>query len=169
MPTDPEPWLQPIGPIPCTREQRQRFREGDLREEWAARYPALFDEVDLRQARNQVQFNFHEWLGAIVLLHTCGYESLQGGYTMSTHPRKREVFRRLTADHGEFFERRDHPAQFPDLFVYSSVSGDWFLCEVKGPRDRLRPNQRELFARTYERTGRQIRVLRFREVAPCRP
>jgi hypothetical protein len=46
-----------------------------------------------------------------------------------------QVFRRLC----------EHDAWAPDFFVYKEDHSDWFFCEVKGPRDELRPSQRSQF------------------------
>ena len=55
--------------------------------------------------------------------------------------------------------------QGPDLLMYAPDGGDFFFCEVKGPADDLRPKQVRFFDAITEATGRQIEVLRFRELS----
>ena len=54
--------------------------------------------------------------------------------------------------------------QCPDLLVYHPDLSDWFFCEVKGPRDSLRPEQIELFREMEHTTGKDVYVVNFGEL-----
>lgn len=54
--------------------------------------------------------------------------------------------------------------QCPDLLVYAPDRSDWFFVEVKGPRDRLRPKQRDYFDELTSVTGRPWFVARLKEM-----
>ena len=160
----------PIGTVPFHPSQRERFGSGELAPEWARRYPKLFDEDDLRLATSQPYYHFFEWLGAIVLFNTTGYLSLVEKYEFRAHPRKVQIVEQLVPP--EALEAmRGGEAQCPDLLVYAPDLSDWFFCEVKGPRDRLRPVQKQYFASLSTRCAKPVYVLRFREMkeAQIRP
>ena len=158
-----------LGTIPFHESQKRAYREGILWKEWADRYPELFDDLDLSQAKSQADLGYHffEWLAAIVLYSTTGHLSLVAKYEFPKHERKHEVFRSLVSD-PVYAAVRDRTrfggVQCPDLFLFDQDRTDWFFCEVKGPGDRLRPTQREYFEHLAELSGRSVRVLRFREV-----
>ena len=38
-------------------------------------------------------------------------------------------------------DRKQGRAQAPDLLMYAEDLSDWFFCEAKGPRDRLRTSR----------------------------
>jgi hypothetical protein len=42
-------------------------------------------------------------------------------------------------------QRHESHVQCPDLLVYKPDFADWFFCEVKGPKDRLREEQIRYF------------------------
>lgn len=152
--------------------QRQRFRDGDLARDWHHRYPELFDEADERVLRtvHQRRYNFLEWLAAVLLFEATGYRSLVAKYTAKSHPNKRLVLGRCLPPPLLEWVLRYEPGQ-PDLFCYSHDFGSWFFCEVKGPGDRIRDNQREwracfeeqLLTQKIGTTGR-YRTLRLDEI-----
>ncbi len=156
------------GKFPFDPSTRARFASGELREEWFARYPQLFDENDLRLARNQPESHFFEWLAAIKIFHDTGWLSLVEKYVYTNHPAKLELFTSLVPPEvprlfrSHYFGRR----QPPDLFVYSPERSDWYFCEVKGGSDRLRKEQRIVFAMLERMTGRPVRIIHF---VPDRP
>jgi hypothetical protein len=146
----------------------QRWREGQLAAEWAAAYPAIFDGDDLRIARNQAHlgYHYHEWLSAILLYHTQGLLSLVGKYTFRSHEVKRRLVERLCdAQTTQFLFGRGKESlvQCPDLLVYQPNLTDWFFCEVKGPRDHLRPKQQELFNQVEQVTGKKVYIVKLHE------
>ena len=151
--------------------QRDRFRAGTLAEEWHEKYPELFDAEDLKllTTPHQRMYHFFEWLSAIVLYEATGYRSLVEGYTAKTHPGKRERLEWMVGP--EMFRWLDaHQSGQPDLFVYRMETKSWFFCEVKGPGDRMRENQKEWSAcfskylQDRSINGRRIRELRLRKV-----
>jgi hypothetical protein len=92
--------------------------------------------------------------------------SLVEHYEFKVQVRKREVAKRLLPPE-VFTLVTDHKQTFrgvrcPDLLAYSPDFSDWFFCEVKGPRDRLRENQSRLFEELARVSGKAIRVMRFR-------
>lgn len=126
------------------KSQRELFRSGELVRQWRTRYPKLFDEDDERVLRteHQRQYNFYEWLAAVLTFEATGYLSLVAKYTAKNHPLKNAQLRKAlpVAVANWVFENESGQ---PDLFVFSENYGDWFFCEVKGPGDRMRENQVE--------------------------
>lgn len=122
--------------------QRARFRDGSLVQEWSNRYPNLFDDDDRRVLRtdHQRKFHFLEWLSAILIFESTGYLSFVEKYTTKSHPTKR---RKLEAFLPACLFRwlAENESGQPDLFVYQPRTGDWFFCEVKDEVDRIRANQ----------------------------
>ena len=159
-----------IGVVEFDRRQRTRFRSGELAREWLRRYPELFDRDDLRLALRQPRYHFFEWLGAVVLFNTTGYRSLVEKYEFGEHSRKVSIIQGMVPP--DVLAVMHKPGvQCPDLFVYRPDGSDWFFCEVKGKRDRLRAEQRQYFESLSEISGRAVRLLEFREMQsqPCDP
>jgi len=148
-----------------SRDQlHQRFRERFLVLEWWASYPQLFDEDDLRIAINQAPLGYHyfEWLCAILLYHTTGWLSLVGKYAFESHRRKRAILQSLaepTVIDSLSLRGNESRVQCPDLLVYRPDLTDWFLCEVKGPRDYLRDTQVAAFRDIRQRTDKKIYLI----------
>ncbi len=149
-------------------KQRERFRSGGLSRTWRERYPELFDDDDLRTLRTEYgrRYHFFEWLAAILIYESTGYLSLVEQYEFDNHPRKREILRRIVSP--ELFaliidHQRPNYAQCPDLLVYAPDLTDWLFCEVKGPGDEIKPNQRDFFNLLFEKSGKPIKVVQFRE------
>jgi hypothetical protein len=145
---------------------RDLFFKGHLIEEWARVYPMLFDDQDLQIALNQrhMGIHYHEWFASVLLYHTTGLLSLVEAYAYKSHPRKQKVLEALVA--GEildFIKSRgvSSVTQCPDLLVYSADYSDWFFCEVKGPRDRLRESQVRFFEELSHISGKEIRIVQF--------
>lgn len=157
--------------FPFSPRQREAFTADDssLISRWATEYDFLFDEMDLSTARNQAPirkggYHFYEWLAAILIYQATGMLSLVEGYQGMKHTRKQSVLRELLTD-----EQRNlilntdkaFKAQAPDLLVYAPDYSSFFFCEVKGPRDKLRPNA-ESFCRAIESAcGKPIVIARF--------
>ena len=68
--------------IPTSRVQFEKFKSGELYEEWSRAFPALFDEDDIRVARTQAKLGAHyfEWLSALTVYQSLGYLSLIESY-----------------------------------------------------------------------------------------
>ena len=151
-----------IGVVEFDRRQRKRFQSGELPRQWSQRYPDLFDADDLRLALRQPDYHFFEWLGAVVLFNTTGYRTLVEKYEFEKHSRKASIIQGIVApDVLALVHKRG--VQCPDLFVYMPDGSDWFLCEVKGKRDRLRARQKQYFERLCSCSGRPVRLLEFTE------
>jgi hypothetical protein len=152
-----------IATIQFEAAQRARWQSGHLALEWRTRFPDLFDDDDLRLANSQPGVHFYEWLGAIVLHHTTGHLSLVEKYEFATHPRKQAIVTQLlSAPVQDALRDRGHGrAQAPDLLMYAADLSDWFFCEVKGPRDRLRDEQIRKFELLAGMTAKPVRLLEF--------
>lgn len=156
--------IRSIGPIEYSVAQRQRFRDGELVALWKRRYPAIFDDDDVRLALSQPSAHFGEWLAAITIFNATGHLSLLEKYGLPSHRRKLKLFQTIVPQ-----EQRDlmdaHPVvvQSPDLFVYSEDRKDWYYCEVKVDSDRLRPKQIAFFERIMEITGRPVFAMEFKK------
>lgn len=156
-----------------SKSQRELFRSEELIHRWSTRYPELFDDDDKRVllTEHQRQYHFHEWLAAVLLFEATGYRSLVIKYTARTHPMKGNKLRQaLPQSVAEWVFA--HESGQPDLFVYSSAADDWFFCEVKGPGDIERANQKEWRAEFLDfiqtqgiSTCNRSRVLKLIEIA----
>ena len=154
-----------VATIPYAPKIREQFRDNELWQEWYERYPELFDERDLRNVSNQARSNshFHEWLGAILMYQMTGWYSLQQKYQFR-HKRKRKILEELGAyPLIDFFGKQKSRGwgnlQAPDLLVYSPDKTDWYMLEIKGPMDSLRPEQIQYFMALSEASRKSIRVL----------
>jgi hypothetical protein len=144
------------------------FRTGSLMRTWASAYPQLFDERDVRNAEGQCHlgYHFHEWLAAILVLHTRGELSLLKKYAFTSHTDKRATLEKLVPpDSRRLFTSgpRARIRHWPDLLVYSADHTDWFFCEVKGPSDTLRPEQANDFESLARETGKPVRLVKLVE------
>jgi hypothetical protein len=108
-----------------SEEQRTAFRSGQLAEQWAERYPMLFDGLDLGLALRQRKLGYHffEWLAAIAVYECLGMLSLVEQYEFKRHRRKREIIGEILPESVLNLVSK-HKAQFggaqcPDLFFYS--------------------------------------------------
>ena len=134
-------------------QEREAFRAGDLREEWARTYPQIFDEHDLRLARSQPNYHFYEWYAAISIFRRTGELSLVEQYPFPDHPRKRTVVARLVPPQVQRVLWKA-PAHAPDLLVYAADFSDWYFCEVQSPADQISAAQLGFFS-TLELVGRK--------------
>lgn len=145
-----------------TSAQREAFRSGVLLEEWASRYPQLFDERDIEITRKQLNYHFFEWLAAILLYESTGYLSLVEKYETASHARKLEAFRKAVP--GAVYEFvLQNRSGVPDLFVYAPDLSSWFFCEIKGPKDILRPHQIARHAELEKVSGKPVVILGLKE------
>lgn len=143
--------------------------ESPLIAKWAEKYPFLFDELDIRTARNQAPvpkggYHFFEWLAAILLYEATGMYSLVEGYQGVKHKQKQEVLAKLLTDSQRRLvlnSDRTFKAQAPDLLVYEPTFSSYFFCEVKGPRDSLRRKAEEFFRAIGEACGKPVVIARF--------
>jgi len=158
-----------VGQFEFPGELKQSWRLGPLRDKWAADYPQLFHADDIRQSCTQGfrEYHFIEWLGAIILHSLTGYHALVTKYGFANHPRKKRVFERLLEPDQVAFIRRStarRVTQCSDLLMYEPDFANWFLCEVKAPGDRIRPQQASFFTERARLTGRPVNVVRLRQV-----
>jgi hypothetical protein len=57
------------------------------------------------------------------------------------------------------FQRWKKKTQAPDLLVYKPDFSDWFLCEVKGGKDRLREEQESRFEILSALSGKPVYLI----------
>lgn len=154
-----------IGTVEVLRAQKELWESGDLAPKWVDQFPQLFDELDRDFARGPQPLEgkgFWEFLAAIILHHATGYRSLWSRYPYREPPVKQEVVERLSL-FSIVTDRGGHGGtQVPDLLMYAEDYSDWFFCEVKGPRDYLRPKQIAKFEDLARATGKPIRLLKFK-------
>lgn len=146
--------------IPYSEAQRERFRSGPLRDEWASRYPDIFDMQDVEICRNQPNYHFFEWLASVVIFEATGYLSLVEKYETAKHRRKVEIFRSFVDPIVYANVMADH-SSVPDIFSYDLASGDWMFCEVKGRGDRLSSAQKMRIGELEEISQRRVLLARF--------
>lgn len=147
-----------LPPITVSYAERERFRAGELRAEWATSYPGIFDKHELRTVINQTGGHFVEWFAAVHLFETTGWLSLIESYQFKVQTWKRSVVKQLGAESLlTFFDTQYHKGfgrkHAPDLLVYAPDFSDFYFCEVKGPRDKLRPVQIEYFKAVSDAAG----------------
>ncbi len=149
--------------FPYTESQRRAFRTGRLVNAWDKKYPSIFDRHDATLARSQPSYHFFEWLGAVLLFESTGYLSLLEKWDCPSHARKQKIFRKVVGR--DLAERiLANSAGMPDLFVYSRDRKDWFFCEVKGPRDRLRSIQKRKINAFEKKTRKEVLFINFIKV-----
>lgn len=145
--------------FPYSELQRDKFKAGELGEQWAKRYPELFDKDDLRIYRNQCEngYHFFEWLAAIIIFEATGYRCLIEKYGCPGHKRKLPIWESIAP---LSIQNLPFAKGWPDLFAYLPDGTDWFFCETKG-KDRLSDAQRECFNGIYKESGKPVYTLRF--------
>ena len=146
--------------LPISNLQRERWKSGELFEEWFKMFPELFDHMDFENTVNMAAYGykFVDWLSAITVYECLGYLSLVEGYEFNNHERKQKVIKSLLPKAVlEIIQlpRAERKAQCPDLLCYSPDYSDWFFCEVKGPGDNLSENQDALFGRLYKASNKK--------------
>ncbi|HMV68511.1 MAG TPA: VRR-NUC domain-containing protein, partial [Myxococcota bacterium] len=90
--------------------------------------------------------------------NSAGWLSLQASYPYKGHAktkgqRVREIAGPAFSDFLRGLPRTEY-YQAPDLFVFRPDGSDWFLCEVKGPKDKVQPNQSAFFPRLVDAGAR---------------
>ena len=152
-------------PIVYYEQERADFASGSLCREWRARYPQLFDELDLKRALTQPRRHFREWRAAIELFKNTGCKCLYEKYQFrKAHPRKFEIFEQLVPPRVRALLPPTGRPQGPDLFMYSDATAEWFFAEAKRSGEPLTKSQRQLFPALERRSGWPIRVVRFIEL-----
>ena len=151
-----------IASIEYTESQRDRFRSGELVRIWARQYPKIFDKDDIRITRKQPNYHFFEWLAAITIYNSTGYLSLIEKYEFKNHEKKQRILKKLMTNE-QVVQIYLHGAQCPDLLAYASDYKEWFFCEVKGSRDKLRKEQISYFEELYKLTGKRTYVIEFKK------
>lgn len=139
------------------------FQNGTLREQWAASYPFLFDDLDMKVAIHQPLYHYFEWQAAVYIYEELGLLSLVEKYQFKKHKRQNEIFKSLVPDEVlQLIRSRKYGSQqMPDLFVFSPDRSSWFFCEVKGNRDKERPKQTEFFNELNKITNNPVRLIKF--------
>ncbi|MCI0396317.1 MAG: hypothetical protein L0322_15445 [Chloroflexi bacterium] len=151
-----------LGPLPVTKEQHERFKAGELWQQWSESYPLIFDETDKERARKHAPrgYYFYEWLAAVVMYETTGYLSLVDHYQYHQGSRKNGLFRQFVgvkvADEALRIQR-----YYPDLLVYKPDLSDWYFVEAKGPKDSLQLDQAGSFDKVLQLTGKPIYLMQF--------
>lgn len=131
---------------------------------WAADYPQLFDEDDVRVTVKQSPNHFCEWFAAIHLFQRDGVQALVEKYLFRTHSRKQKWLRdHLSADDIQALRdiSRSVGAQLPDLLLHKSGRLVGF-AEAKGPNDRLSAKQRVTHVKLQRHFGVPTEVLNIR-------
>ena len=163
-----------IGVFQFHETQRNRFKDGSLWRRWASQYPDIFDERDCATAETQGPdgYHFYEWLAAVILYQSFGFLSLIEKYEELSHSRKYDIFTSMVPQvvlDAVFDYETFGQTQAPDLFVYAPDRSEWFLCEVKGKADRLKPVQKAYFGHLAEVSGQPISMIKFRQARSFGP
>jgi len=80
-----------IGVFEYRQHQLDKFKSGELWNQWGEHYPQLFEPQDVEISKNQAHkgYHFFEWMTAILLWHTMGYLSFVEQYEFIKHREKR--------------------------------------------------------------------------------
>lgn len=154
------------------------WKSGVLKSRWAVQRPDLFDALDV--ACQQPAKYFAEWYAAILLKQKFGFLSLVskfGHHGCRSHHRKQQVLARCLTPEQHRYVITDpiglfgHKTGWPDLFVYKADYSSCFFCEVKGPKDKLRPGQVQVFEALQAATGVEVTIFQFytRRASIARP
>jgi hypothetical protein len=143
-------------------KQWERFRGGDLANEWIARHIGLFDRDDQRIKATQPTRHFFEWLASVMFRESLGYHALVEKYDLSAQGEKRSRFRRIAGAAAYAEVMRDRTG-VPDLFLYAPDESSWFFCEVKGGTEPLQDHQELRFEQLHKVTNRPVYVVHFDE------
>ncbi|MBS3776123.1 MAG: hypothetical protein KGY70_13095 [Bacteroidales bacterium] len=149
--------------ISTTETQHNSFKSGHLINKWAGAHPEIFDEDDLRLAREEAKYGykFYEWMAAVIIYNTIGYFSLMKEYELTSHERKHEAFKQIV-DPKTFqyiMAPKEEENYCPDLFCYSVDIDDWFFCDVKGKEDEWNLDRLAFFKNLKNITGKEVRLV----------
>ena len=159
--------------FPFSQSDRDAFVAADspLITRWAKEYDFLFDDIDIRTARNQAPirksgwggYHFYEWLAAILIYRATGMWSLVEGYQGQKHERKQRTLDQLLTNEQRslILADRTYKAGAPDLLVYAPDYSSFFFCEVKGPGDTVKPKPAEFFRAIESACGKPVVIARF--------
>ena len=170
MPKDDRILLKKEMSLQVYKDQKDKFKAGDLWKQWSATYPRLFLDHDLITLENQARtgHHFHEFLASVLLLENNNWLSLVVKYQWANHPQKHNVMDQINShklDRGLKFIRTEMKGRYgPDLVVYNSDFSEWFFCEVKGPKDRWDEEQIQDYKTIAEKTGKPVRLMKFRKI-----
>jgi hypothetical protein len=124
----------------------------------------LLVSLDLFEPSGQPNSHFFEWLASVLIFESTGYLSLIEKYAYKHHTAKFPVFCEVIGAKLSDWICEDS-GWSPDLFCYSPDKSDWFLCEVKGDRDKIRPPQRRWAKRIYKRTGKKTLLIKLKPLS----
>ncbi|MFP4621148.1 MAG: hypothetical protein ACLFM7_07535 [Bacteroidales bacterium] len=149
--------------ISTTEAQHSNFKNGSLISKWANAYPEIFDEDDIRLARDQAKYGhkFYEWMGAVVIYNTIGYLSLMQEYELTSHKRKHAAFQNIV-DSKTFqyiMGPKEEENHCPDLFCFSVDIDDWFFCDVKGKEEKWDLDRLAFFKNLQNISGKAVRMI----------
>lgn len=148
----------------CQRSLRAMWPD-PLAGQWMERYPEIFDADDYRCTRKQPHKHFWEWYAAVHIFEREGACSLVEKYDCANHPVKTERLANILSESQVAFVKSiyyDYHTQVPDLFCYVPGTGRFWFAEVKGPTDRLRPNQVAGHEAIRRELGVAVEILSFR-------
>jgi hypothetical protein len=155
-----------LGSFIITKQQKARYKAGDLWHEWLEKYPGLFDEKDQESFRNQavLGYGFVESLTAIFLYNATGYISVFGSFGYKSQPCKNALVEELVSKQTWeiITSMRKYRSQAPDLLCYAPDKSDYFFCEVKGPGDRLRETQVQYFQLLQEVSAKPVYTVKYK-------
>jgi len=152
------------GLIWCPRSLRVKWPD-PLAGEWLEQYPQLFDADDYRCTRRQAHKHFWEWYAAVHVFEREGACALVEKYDCENHPVKAERLAGVLSTSQIAFVKSiyyDYHTQVPDLFCYVPSTGRFWFAEVKGPTNRLRPNQIAGHEALRREFGVPVEILRFK-------
>ncbi len=157
--------LLELAPLVVKRSEYQRWRTDTVAEEWLQAHPSVFDQDDLRLAvvRRAQGRHYFEWAAARHLHQVTGFNALVCKYEFAVHRDKRAIVKRPlppTVDRILRDRKQYGRAQAPDLLMYAPDFTAFFFCEVKGPTDRMRPEQLRKFGAIAQATRQPVHLIR---------
>lgn len=100
----------------------------------------------------------------IFLYNSTGYIPIFGSYGQGTQQPKNVIVEKIVPREtwDVILNMSEYHSQPPDLFVYSPITYDYFFCEVKGPRDKLRETQVQYFDLLQKVSGKPVYTIRYK-------
>lgn len=113
---------------------------GSLKMKWKEKFPELFSEEDFKLVKNQNNYHFGEWFGAIIFFLQ-GYNVFIEKYSCGgVRP---EQLKRVKEIMGEsnFEKMMANASGASDLFVFNEKTKQFFFVEVKVDNDKISDKQ----------------------------
>jgi hypothetical protein len=160
--------------LECTRAYFKQLTNTQTHIALAKQYKnKVFWDIDLELSvwGNQPTKHRYEYSSAITIFRRYQYMCLvekYGGHGQETHSVKRYMVEKVAgAEVARILGATGvNKIQCPDLFVFVEDMSDWCFVEVKGPGDKVRPEQIDSFNKLSSLTGKPWYLAQVTLVSP---